>query len=147
VRLVRLLASIALVSGCLAGAAIRTNSSYKSVSQKPVAVFAEKLVETLLENAAVLKIVVENLLDDFLVLWRRGSSEEIEVDFKVLVNPLVDLVELVADFLRSAVLLHGFGFSGSSVLVGSADVNGVVVSQLAVPAVNVSRQDGSDQVS
>lgn len=108
---------------------------------------AKKLKQILLNDAAVVEIVLENFLNDFLVFLSGGSSEEIKVDFEVLINSLMNRVKLVADFLRSAFLLHGLRFSCSSILVCSAYVNRVVIRQLAEPAVNVSRQNGSNQVS
>lgn len=101
----------------------------------------------MLKDKAIVEIFVENLLDDFLVLWSRSSSKVIKINVKVLVNSFVHKMVLVAYLLRSAVLLHSLGLCCSPVLVGSADVNRVVSSQLAIATKNIPGQNSADQVA
>lgn len=139
--------SIALVSCCLITLAVWTKSSYESVSQEPVTSETVKLLQSLLKNVALVKIIIENLLDDFLVFLSRGSSKVIKVNIKVLINSLMNDMILVTYFLRTAALLHGLGFGSCSVFISAANVDGVVARKLAESAEDITRQDCPNKIA
>lgn len=53
-------------------------------------------------------------------------SEVVEIDIEPLVDTVVNLEVVVADFLRSLALLKSLDFSGSAVFVGTTDVKHIV---------------------
>lgn len=62
-----------------------------------------------------------------------GPAKLIEADVEPLVDGVVYLVVLVANLSRTQTLLHGFGFRGSPILVGSTYEQNIVIPQSAKP--------------
>jgi len=91
--------------------------------------------------------VVEDILRDLGLYWRRGTAKLVEVAVEPLVNFGVELVVFVADLLRGHVLLTRLGLRCSAILVRTADIDGVVASQTAVASVHVAREDTADDVA
>lgn len=82
-----------------------------------------------------------------LLLGRRRPPKVIEADAEPPVDAVVHLKVLVADLLRRQILGERLRLGGRAVLVGAANVQGVVAGHARVPGEDVARQHAADDVA
>lgn len=131
------LARVALVAACARRAAVGTRALDETVGEEAVAVLAEELLDGVGADVAVVVELPEDLLRDLGLLLGRGATEAVERDVEPLVNLLVQLVVLLADFLGSGLLGDSLLLGRRSVLVSSADVQCIVAALLAISLKNI----------
>lgn len=98
---------------------------------------AEWLCSLALLDEAVLPEIRKDLLDNLSLLLGRCSAEDVKVDSEPVVDSLVEGVVLGAQVGGGEALLQGLGLGSGTVLVGTADVDGVVAAGSAVASKNV----------
>ena len=90
---------------------------------------------------------VKNVLGNLSLLGGGGAAEVVKVAVEPVIDLLVDLVVMVADFFAGFTFFHGFGFGRGAVLVSAAYVNGVVANKAAVASEDIGRKHTSDDVA
>lgn len=108
---------------------------------------AVSLHHFLFDNFAILVNIQEDLLTYFGVPFCACPAEIIEPNVEPLVHLFMDSVVMITDLLRSLLLLQGFNFSRSAVLVSSADVQNIASLQTFESCVDVGREHASDDVA
>jgi len=139
-RLQQLAAILALVATGSLVAAGGTGAPHVAVGEEPSAGIAVELLDGLVRDVAVLLEVEEYGLCDGRMLRRRCAAELVEGYAEPGIDVAVQDVEPVAEFAGAYALLLGLGFGGRAVLVGSADVEGVVSPRSAEAREHVSRK-------
>lgn len=129
---------VALVSSSILVSAQRALSFDKAVGQEGVVCFAVRLSCFLLFQETVLVEFCENVLSDLGLLGCGSATENVETNVEPFVDLCVQLVVLVAELFRCALLLDSLGLGGSSILVGSADEKSGQAACLAVSATETS---------
>ena len=129
---------IALVSSCILVCAQRTLALDEAVGQERVVCFTVRLSCFLLFQETVLVEFCEDVLSDLGLLGGWSATENVETNVKPFIDLGVQLVVLVAELFRCALLLDSLGLGGSSVLVGSADEKSAEAACLAVSATRTS---------
>lgn len=129
---------IALVSSCILVGAQRALSLDEAVGQEGVVCFAVRLGCFLLFQETVLVKFCKDVLSDVGLLGGGSAAENVEANVEPFVDLCVQLVVLVAELFRCALLLDSLGLGGSSVLVGSADEKSGQAACLAVSATRTS---------
>jgi hypothetical protein len=104
-RVEELLAFITLIAPSILIFTIGTSAEHKSISKKQIAIFAVALGHLLLCNSICLFNIQEYLLSDLGVPFGRSPSEVVEADIEPFIDLSVDLVIIIADFLRRLFLL------------------------------------------
>lgn len=112
---------------------IGTRARYVTIGQESLAGVAVQLIDALLRDQTSLVQFPEDILANFRLFLRRCSTEEIEVQLKPFVDLRVQIVVLVADLSRRALLLERFRLRRRTVLIRTADVHRIVISRSAVP--------------
>ncbi len=130
--------AVALISLCIVIMAHWALTSDESVSQESITLQTELLVNNLLKCFAFGMDAVENVLGDLGLLRCGSAAEVIEIAVKPIIDLLVDLVIIVADFFAGFSFFHCFGFRCSAVLVSAADVDGIVTNESAVSSEDIS---------
>lgn len=140
----QLAAFITLVSSGVIERAVRAGSSNVPVSKEVRAFFAERPLLGILHYELILVQVLEDVLRDLFVIFRRGSAENIEIDVEPLVHLVLNVVVLCADFSRRLSLLSRLHLSRSTVLVCSAHIERLVTSLATIPGKHISAQHAPD---
>lgn len=78
---------------------------------------------------------------------RRSSAKMIKFDIQPIVCLSVQLEIFVTDFLGSDIFLSCLDFSGCSVLVGSTDVQNLIVDAPAISCIDIGWQNATDDVT
>ena len=141
-------ASVALVSLRVFVPALVALTPNQPVGKEGVTLWAVLLVDDLLRCLSFLAQGVEDIVSDIGVFLGRGGgpSKFVEVAIEPLVNFGVDGVVIIADLLWSLVLLACFGFCGGSILVCTANIDGVVACESSESGIHVSRQYAADDI-
>jgi len=129
---------VALISSCILVGAQWALSLDEAVGQEGVVCFAVRLSGLLFLQEAVLVEFREDVLGNVCLLGGGGAAEDVEANVEPFVDLCVELVILVAQLFRCALLLDGLGLGGSSVLVGAANEEGGKAASLAVSATRLS---------
>jgi hypothetical protein len=78
---------------------------------------------------------------------RGCSTKVIEVDVKPIIDLTVYLEVFIAYLLGSASFLYGLHLRGGPILIGTADVQGVIPPETTIPGEYVSTQYATDDVT
>mmetsp|Transcript_27090 Transcript_27090/g.36887 ORF Transcript_27090/g.36887 Transcript_27090/m.36887 type:complete len:205 (-) Transcript_27090:669-1283(-) len=124
--------------------ALTTN---KSVGQKEFAFRAVLLFSIFLFGVTLLFQFVKNILSNLGLDRSSRTTKHVEVAVKPVIDFFVNLVVVVADFLRSFAFFHSLGYSCSSVFISTANINGVVSHQTGETSIYISRQNTSNNVT
>lgn len=107
----------------------------------------ERLSSLALLNVVVLPKLLENVLHNLRLLIGWRSAEDVKVDSEPVVDPLVKGVVLGAKVGGRETFLESLGLGSGTVLVGTADVDGVEASGSAVASKHVGREDTANDVT
>ena len=129
---------VALVSSCILVGAQRALSLDKAIGQEGVVCFAVRLGCFLLFQETVFVKFCEDVLGDLGLLGGGSAAKNVEANIEPFVDLCVQLVVLVAELFRCALLLDSLGLGGSSILVGSADEKSGQTACLAVSTIRTS---------
>ncbi len=145
-RIKQFAAVLALIAPGLLITAVWTYSPHKTVRQETLARGAVELFDTPLVYIARRVAGREDRLYYLCLLFGGGTSELVEGD----IEPFIDLVMhdevAVAKLLGAYPLLQRAGLGGCTILVGPADIEGLVAPQPAETGENV-RRENLNQVS
>lgn len=120
--------AIALVTLGIGEVTHRTLAFDESVGKESSTLETELLVNNLLICLSTLVYIFENILSDHCLLGCCCSTKFVEIKVKPVVDFAMDFVVVVAYFLTCFTLLHCLSFCGGSILISSANVDGVVSS-------------------
>mmetsp|Transcript_23818 Transcript_23818/g.33561 ORF Transcript_23818/g.33561 Transcript_23818/m.33561 type:complete len:256 (+) Transcript_23818:1369-2136(+) len=115
-------ASVTLVSSGVVVPAFGARTADEAISQK-AQFWAPQLHHVILSHAALVVGFDKDILSNHGLVLGRRATKMIKIDVKPLVNFRVDGIVVVTYLLRSGILLQGFGFCCSSVLVGATHID------------------------
>jgi len=112
-------------------------TTHHAVSQWCGASVAILLFKVVLVSVSFSVQVVENILSNISLQCCSGATKFIEVTIEPLIDLGVELMVVVADLLWGLAFLTGLGFRGSSILICTANVDGVVASEASVSRIDI----------
>ena len=145
----KLAAAVTLVALGIAVAASlkRAASLDHTVRQWRVACIAILLLKLVFISVSLLKQVVEYVLRNLCLLFRRSSAKIVEITVEPFVNLCVLRMVKVANLLASFAGLAGLGLCGRAVLIRATNVDGIMSSEASKSGIDVSRKNASNDVA
>ena len=137
-RVNELSTSIALISFSSSSSTMMAYSINKSISQEGVASKTELLISYLFHSSLFTVNIVENILSDFSVLFRRCASKEVEVTIKPIVNAFMNSVVVVTNLFAGLLFFLSLLLSSSAILICTTNVDNVVSSLSEVTSRHIS---------
>ena len=86
------------------------------------------LVNNFFIGLSTLVDIFKNVLSDFCLLGCCCSAKVVEITIEPFVDFAMDSIVIVTNFLTSFAFLHSLSFGSGSVLISTADINGVMSS-------------------
>jgi hypothetical protein len=112
-----------------------------AVRQESAATAAVELFNGPLQDITPLIELLKDFLDDFGLNRGGGTAELIKSNMEPTVDIGVDRIIPVAEFPGAYPLLGGPGFRGGAVLIGTADIEGIVAPEPAKPGKDIGGED------
>ena len=119
----------------------------KSISQECFTCSAVLLVDYLLKCSPFGMEILEDVMAYHCLLICSSSSKMIKVAIKPFVDSFVNGVVLVTNLLWGHVCLSCLSFSSCSILISTADVDGIVSCKSGITSIHVSRENTSNNVT
>ena len=125
----------------------RTGSQQVAISEEAFALFTVILFHDLLCQEFSFMEFEEYVLGYFGMDLSAGAADDCKVNVKPSINIRVDCEVLLAYILRCDSIFECFGFSGCSVLISPADVDGIVATQASKARIHIGGEHTAYQVA
>ena len=102
------------------------SSGHETIGQEHALLHIVELFNSLLVGVLLGMKLVEDVLSDLGLPLGSSAAKVIEITIEPVIDLSVDLVIVITNLLRGLALFKGFDLGGSTILVGTANVQGVV---------------------
>src|SRR6056297_354223 len=133
-------AMLTLITPGIFVTAVRTGAPYKTVGQKALTAVTIKLLYSRLADIPVGIHLLKYILNNFSLFRSRCAAEMIKINMKPLVDIVVHHKIAVAQLFGAYTLFKSLGLRSGPILIGTADVEGLIPVAAAIPRKDICRQ-------